>query len=750
MKPQPRYHPGDRIGGRYQVHKALMGGMGEVYLCLDLEEMYPYALKTFQERYLTNTKILHSAFEQEVKTWVALEEHPNIVRCFYMGILDNQPFMVLEWIAGKEDWGSDLRSWLQRGPLDVKLSLEIVFDICNGLLHAQTKQPGLVHRDLKPENILMEQGNLAKITDFGLATIVAQAELNVTQETPSTDNRYSIIGDKGIAGTLAYMAPEQWRGEPVDERTDIYALGCILYELLTGTPPFTVNSTTPLQMKTWLPMMQRAHEMMHVPPLPATFAPALHNLISDCMAKAPSERPADLHNLMSRLVEIYQKQLNQMPPQRPDPSNFNAVDYNNRGATYATLGEYERALADFGHVIVLEPTNDLAYYNRGGVYHILKDYKKALADYNQAIAINSTNAKTYSNRGNTYADLHEYKRALADFEQAIKLDDTDPKAYYNRGIIYKALHDYKRALADYDRAISIDPDDAKIYYNRGNIYSDLQDYECALSDYSKAIDIHPTYTKAYYERGEIYTKLQRYKQALGDYSKVIDIDPNDSQAYASRGRIYAELKEYEQALADFGRTIALNNNDAEAYYNRGVLYAAIQDYRLALLDYSNAIVLDPNYAKAYCNRGVAYTAIQEYERALADYHQAIILDPNDSLAYCGRGDIYTALQQYDHALEDYNKAIATNPSDAQAYLNRGNIFADLQQFDQALVDYTRAIDLDPNFAPAYVNKGVTLATLRHLWEALPYLDKAAQLGEQTGTQVAFLVRLQLGLETEQT
>ena len=83
-------------------------------------------------------------------------------------------------------------------------------------------------------------------------------------------------------------------------------------------------------------------------------------------------------------------------------------------------------------------------------------------------------------------------------------------------------------------------------------------------------------------------------------------------------------------------------------------------------------------------------------------------------------------------------------------MNRGNIFADLQQFDQALVDYTRAIDLDPNFAPAYVNKGVTLATLRHLWEALPYLDKAAQLGEQTGTQVAFLVRLQLGLETEQT
>ena len=92
-RPKPRYQPGDRIGGRYQVHKALLGGMGEVYLCLDLEEMVPYALKTFQPRY--QSSLLRRAFEQEVATWVALEKHPNIVRCFLMDILDNQPFMVL-------------------------------------------------------------------------------------------------------------------------------------------------------------------------------------------------------------------------------------------------------------------------------------------------------------------------------------------------------------------------------------------------------------------------------------------------------------------------------------------------------------------------------------------------------------------------------------------------------------------------------------------------------------------------------
>ena len=176
MKPQPRYQPGDKIGGRYQVHQALMGGMGEVYLCLDLETIQPFALKTFQQRFLTNPK-LRAAFENEVVTWVALEKHPNIVRCFAMDILDNQPFVVLAWIAGQEGKGSDLRGWLRRGPLELRTALDFCIDMCRGLIHAQEKQSGLVHRDLKPENILVAQGGLAKITDVGLAYIVQSAEL---------------------------------------------------------------------------------------------------------------------------------------------------------------------------------------------------------------------------------------------------------------------------------------------------------------------------------------------------------------------------------------------------------------------------------------------------------------------------------------------------------------------------------------------------------------------------------------------
>src|SRR5258707_1237824 len=124
-RPQPRYKRGQRIAGHYLVHQSLMGGMGEVYLCLDEQTIMPYALKTFQ----SSSPDLADSFKKEVANWIALEKHPNIVRCFWMEKLDNIPFMVLEWVEGEEGKGTDLRSWLRHGPLDLTLALKFTIDI---------------------------------------------------------------------------------------------------------------------------------------------------------------------------------------------------------------------------------------------------------------------------------------------------------------------------------------------------------------------------------------------------------------------------------------------------------------------------------------------------------------------------------------------------------------------------------------------------------------------------------------------
>ena len=110
---QTHYQPGDRIFGHYLVHEVISsGGMGEVYLCLYLEAQAPFALKTFKARYLTSLS-LRRAFRQEIATWIALERHPNLVRCHGMQEIDNLPFMFLDWIVGDDARGVDLRSWLR-------------------------------------------------------------------------------------------------------------------------------------------------------------------------------------------------------------------------------------------------------------------------------------------------------------------------------------------------------------------------------------------------------------------------------------------------------------------------------------------------------------------------------------------------------------------------------------------------------------------------------------------------------------
>jgi len=110
-----------------------------------------------------------------VNHWVKLEKHPNIVRCYILKTVDHLPFMFLEWIAGDKTKGTSLREWLRHGPLELRQSMEIVIDICRGLIHAEQKRPGFVHRDLKPGNILMTPDGTAKITDFGLATVMQES-----------------------------------------------------------------------------------------------------------------------------------------------------------------------------------------------------------------------------------------------------------------------------------------------------------------------------------------------------------------------------------------------------------------------------------------------------------------------------------------------------------------------------------------------------------------------------------------------
>ena len=709
MQSKPRYQPGDKIGGRYFVHQALMGGMGEVYLCLDLEENLPYALKTFQERHLANMRS-RCRFEEEVGVWVALEKHPNIVRCFGLETLGNQPFMLLEWIASnKGHERSDLRSWLRHGPLDLRLALDFTVDICRGLIHAQNKQPGMVHCDLKPENILIAQGPVAKITDFGLAKVVRKTEMSLTERESEASGRQNLNGRVALVGTPPYMASEQWRGEELDTRTDIYAVGCILYEMLTGRVPFEAKTLDELRYQ---------HLESPIPTLEKTCPSALNGLLAHCLAKQKNKRFRTGGELLQELECIYREQFTTSPKPIGNIDDFTDVDFNNRGSTYYKLKRYDDALSDFHRAIELNPNLADAYYNRGVTYRHLQRYNDALAEIHRAIELNPKDAEAYNIQGLIYHDLRQYDDALSDLHRAIELNPNLGDTYINRSITYRHLQRYNDALADVHRAIELDPNLADGYVNRGNIYTNLQRYDNAIADYTHAIELDPTNALAYSNRGNTFAERQRYNDALVDVNRAIELDPNLAEAYFNRGNTYRYLQLYDDAIADYTRAIELDPNHAKAYSNRGLTYNAQRRYDEALVDYSSALGLNPNLADTYFNRGITYLHLQQWDDAWADFRRTIELNPTDAQAHLNIGILHANRGELQEALPYFERAAQLGSQQGKTYFEqtRQRLASNSKDAPEVvIVCGNGAFEIDQGEVPTRSNKGH-----RHLWEKIRF------------------------------
>jgi tetratricopeptide (TPR) repeat protein len=526
MQSELRYRKGDKIGNRYLVHKALAGGMGEVYLCLHLETKFPVALKTFQSRFLTSPKA-REYFEREAATWVALEKHPNVVECMFMTQVETIPFLLLEWVVAEQGYGTDLRHWLCRhGALGSRLAMDLVIDVCHGLAHAAAKVRGFVHCDLKPENVLVAQGRLAKVTDFGLAKVVREAGLIPPANAANPTGRQLVTA---AGGTPPYMAPEQWRGEAVDSRTDLYAVGCLLYELLTGHLIYDAESVKGLQQQ---------HLAAPIPKLRLSpsdpLAGRLNEVLARCLAKEKTGRYATATDLLDELSEIYQARWDQPPRTVPEPGVFTATHYAHRGITYAELGLYEEALADYAEALRLDPNYALAYLNRGITF----------ADY-----------------------LGRRAEALADYSESLRIDPNRALAYFDRGNTYKALGRYQEALVDYGAALQIDPDHAHSYNMRGITYKALGRYEEALLDYGAALRLDPKLAEAFNNRGNTYAALSRHAEALMDFSRALQLDPNLAAVHANIGALHYHRGDLPAALASF-------EDAARLGYHTGARHAA--------------------------------------------------------------------------------------------------------------------------------------------------------------------------------
>jgi serine/threonine-protein kinase len=260
----------EQVGNYKIMGTAGVGGMGIVYKALDLKLNRTVALK-FLPHELNMASKEKERFLQEARTASGLD-HNNI------GVIhgleqtaDGQTFIVMAYYEGLT-----LAEKIRRGPLLAKEAVDIMIQLVHGL--AEAHEYSVIHRDIKPSNVILTRQNVAKIVDFGLARVASNAATTLTA---------------GPVGTLAYMSPEQVRNEPVDRRTDIWSLGVVLEEMLTGKHPFERDNMSAVLLA-----------ILEQPPPVETLDPALAAIVCRALAKDRTHRYADCRELLADLASL--------------------------------------------------------------------------------------------------------------------------------------------------------------------------------------------------------------------------------------------------------------------------------------------------------------------------------------------------------------------------------------------------------------------------------------------------------------
>jgi serine/threonine-protein kinase len=270
--------PGTRFAQRYEVKEVLgVGGMGMVFKAVDSELGEVIAIKALKQELLSEDPTALERFKSEIRLARRIS-HRNVVRTHDLGEFSGVYYITMEFVEGKS-----LKDLIRtRGRLPVPATLTVAKQLCRALEVAH--EQGVIHRDIKPQNMVVEPDGVLKVMDFGIARL-AKRQSGVTQQGM-------------VVGTPEYMAPEQLMGEDIDARADIYAAGCVIYECLTGSTPFTAENQ--------ITLIAKLLEETPIPPnvVNGEVPQALSDLVMRTLSKKPDQRPAsatELHDLLAAI-----------------------------------------------------------------------------------------------------------------------------------------------------------------------------------------------------------------------------------------------------------------------------------------------------------------------------------------------------------------------------------------------------------------------------------------------------------------
>lgn len=340
------------IAGRYRVKKEIVGGMGIVYLCKEIDHNnHPVVLKTCRPKYCDDRNI-RAQFLREAAAWVEIGWHPNIVQAYRAEYVypTRTIYLVIEMIPSSSGISSPtLRTLLKDGNgIGADKAQSIVLDIVRGMKYATTKIPGLIHCDLKPENIFIGPDGRARVSDFGLVSTPTEIHESLSRSVPRHINNRS-----RPVGTPYYMSPERWRNRNVSVSSDIYSLGCIYFEMLTGE-----HAVQGEHIKAIIEAHIRGEALRKVREM--GFSPEIDTFLTRCLQTDPQQRYQTWEEVEAGIFNIYDESLIQAAPADVvlfDVSQKAQIALGETmfsiGEAYLDIQEFQAAIACFGKAKII-------------------------------------------------------------------------------------------------------------------------------------------------------------------------------------------------------------------------------------------------------------------------------------------------------------------------------------------------------------------------------------------------------------
>jgi len=594
-----RWQVGDRIENRYEIHHILGGlgksGMGIVYVCYDHQFNEPVALKTFQDKYLQDRASIDH-FKWEAETWVRLEKHYNIVQAKYVQEIEGRPYIFLEYIVGDEQYGADLSGWIHLGGLhrngkpDIPLILNFAIQFCHGMIHAEKKfqevKKPFVHRDIKPQNIMVTRDRVVKVTDFGLVKAFAEMEGDILEITvgEGVHKMLSLSKSGAICGTPPYMSPEQCRGEKeIDIRSDVYAFGCTLYEMLTQKYVFGGDFIY--------------HHLKTLPRSPEV-QKGLNGVVMKCLEKRPEHRYRDFSELEKALSSIYLN-LTGEEVKKPEATALEAWELNNKGLSLANLGLHQEAITCYREALGINPNYAVAHNNMGVAYSDQGKLDEALRECREALRINPNLDKPHLNLGNAYYDQGKLDEAVREYREALSINANDAMAHSNLGNAYKAQGKLDEAVRECREALRINPNYTDAHHNLGTAYKAQGKLDEAVREYREALRINPNLAVSHSNLGNAYSAQGKLNEAVREYREALRINPNLDKPHLNLGNAYYDQGKLDEAVREYREALSINPNDDATHLNLGIAYKAQGKLDEAIECYQTFIRLAPPQAASY-------------------------------------------------------------------------------------------------------------------------------------------------------